>query len=51
MIDLSPLKKIAAEMEGPVKPVLESMPSDISEEQFLQNFAILWNLSKRGGKN
>ena len=39
MIDLSPLKKIAAEMEGPVKPVLESMPSDISEEQFLQNFA------------
>ena len=47
VIDLSPLKKIANEMQGPVKPVLESMPSQMPEDRFIENFAMLWNLSKR----
>jgi len=47
VIDLSPLKKIANEMQGPIKPVLESMPSQMPEDRFVENFGMLWNLSKR----
>ncbi len=46
MIDLSQLKKIATEMQGPLKPVLETMPSQLQEDQFIANFGMLWNLSK-----
>ncbi|MCL4314370.1 MAG: hypothetical protein M1454_01395 [Candidatus Thermoplasmatota archaeon] len=47
MIDLGQLKKIANEMQGPVKPVLDSLPSQMPEDQFIANFAMLWNLSKK----
>ena len=47
MIDLGQLKKIANEMQGPVRAVLESMPSQMPEDRFIENFAMLWNLSKR----
>jgi hypothetical protein len=47
MIDLTPLKKLANEMQGPVKPVMDSLPSQMPEDRFIENFALLWNLSKR----
>ena len=46
MIDLSQLKKIANEMQGPLKPVLESLPSQMPDERFIENFGMLWDLSK-----
>ena len=47
MIDISQLKRIAEQMQGPVKPVLESLPSQMPEDQFIVNFGMLWNLSKK----
>ena len=47
MIDLTSLKKISERMDGPVKPVMDSLPSQMPEDRFIENFAMLWNLSKR----
>ncbi len=45
MIDITPLKTMP--VKGALRAVLDSMPDQISDDQFIANFGLLWNLSKK----
>ena len=51
MIDMSQLRELAKN-DPKLSGIINSEPREMSEQEFLAKFSLLWNLSKHeGGKN
>ena len=49
MIDMTPLRELAKNDEK-LKSIIDGEPRQMSENEFLAKFSLLWNLSKEAKK-